>query len=113
MLKELIELIANGTGLTESLVAWIGTAIVLPFLGGLLTKTPWDKWEKIIYTFFFKAAKKFNLFILGLPLYIGVAWERFIEPFVIKWITGLFRIIAVIPIAIAAGFNSEGESLAK
>lgn len=108
----LIKWLANQTGLTEELWTWIGTAVILPALGGLMVKTPWDKWEKFIYTFFYNGAKRLNIMILGLPLYIGIAWEKFLEPFVIKWITGLFRILAVIPIAIAAGFNSEGESLA-
>jgi len=99
------------TGLTEQVWKWIGAAVVLPSIGWLMSKSTWDQWEKQWYVIVFNLAKKLNVLILGIPL-LGVFWEKFFEAFVIKWVFGLFRILAVTPIAMAAGFNSEGESLA-
>jgi len=103
--------LSDQSGLTEQVWKWIGAAVVIPGMGWLMSKSTWDTWEKQWYVIVFNLAKKLNLLIIGVPL-LGVFWERFIEAFVIKWIFGLFRILAVTPIAIAAGFNSEGESLA-
>jgi len=103
--------LSDQTGLTEQVWKWVGSIIIIPGMGWLMSKSTWDQWEKQIYVIIFNGAKKLNLFIIGFPV-AGVVWEKFIEAFVIKWIFGVFRILAVIPIAIAAGFNSEGESLA-
>jgi dolichyl-phosphate-mannose--protein O-mannosyl transferase len=111
----LIKFIADATGATETVtntvLNWAGTILILPLLGWIMKKFPWDAWEKQLYVIVFGAAKKLNKMIIGVPL-LGILWETYLEGFVIKWVAGLFRLIAVIPLAIAAGFNSEGESLA-
>ena len=103
--------LSDQTGLTEQLWTWIGASVIIPGMGWLMSKSNWDQWEKQLYVITFKFAKKVNILIISVPV-LGIFWERFFEAFVIKWIAGVFRVLAVIPLAIAAGFNSEGESLA-
>jgi hypothetical protein len=111
----LVTFIADATGITDTLtntlLNYAGTILILPLLGWIMKRFPWDAWERQLYVIVFGAAKKLNKIIIGVPL-LGIVWETYLEGFVIKWIAGLFRLIAVIPLAIAAGFNSEGESLA-
>jgi hypothetical protein len=103
--------LADQTGLTEQVWQWIGAFIVIPGMGWLMSKSTWDTWEKQWYVLVFGFAKKLNGLIISVPV-LGVFWEKFFEAFVIKWVFGVFRILAITPIALAAGFNSVGESLA-
>lgn len=110
MLQDLIIWVSGQTGLTESMVAWIGSSLVIPFLGWLSIKLDWSEWEKACYVFFYGWAQKFNDLVVSVP-YLGYAWEKWFEPYCIKQLAGAFRVIAQIPMAIAAGFNSRHESL--
>ena len=112
MFQDIIVWISGQTGLTETLVAWIGSAIIVPFLGWLTIKLDWAEMEKACYVFFYSWSQKVNDLIVSVP-YLGTAWETWFEPYFIKQIAGLFRVIAQIPMAIAAGFNSRHESLVK
>jgi len=112
MLQDIIVWVSGQTGLTETIVGWVGSAIVVPFLGWLTIKLDWSEMEKACYVFFYGIAQKVNDWIVAIP-YMGYAWEKWFEPYFIKQIAGAFRVIAQIPMAITAGFNSRHESLVK
>lgn len=108
----LIKFLADKTGLTDQVIALIGSAIVLPVLGALTRKIEFAKWEKGVYVTFYNWAQVTNDAILKIPV-LGFVWEKWLEPYFIKMLSGLFRIIAQIPMAISAGLNSRGESLVR
>ena len=104
--------ISGQTGLTETAVGYLGSLIVIPVLGWITLKLDWSEWEKSTYVFFYGISQKTNDAIVSIPV-LGFVWEKWLEPYFIKQLAGLFRVIGQIPFAIAAGFNSRGESLVK
>lgn len=102
--------VANQTGLTGDLVGWIGAIVVLPALGWLTKKINFTIYERAVYVGVYGFAQALNDLILDVK-FLGVIWEKFLEPFFIKMIGGIFRIVAQIPLAFIAGLNSRGESL--
>lgn len=111
-LSSVLEWISAQTGLTDQVVGWIGTFIVLPVLGWITKNIDWQKAERLVYTKVYDFAQALNDKILTVKG-LGYAWENWIEPFVIKAVAGLFRVIGQIPLAFVAGLNSRGESLVK
>lgn len=109
-LKDMVFWVSAQTGITELMVGWIGTLIVLPMLGWLTKKIHWDVWEKTVYVSFYGWAQWTNDQFLRVP-FLGMAWEKWFEPYFIKQLTGAFRVIGQIPFAIVAGLNSRNESL--
>jgi len=109
-MKDAVLWISGQTGLTESVVGYVGTIIVVPILGWITKALDWAELERKTYVFFYGISQKANDLIVGVPG-LGYAWEKWLEPYFIKQVAGLFRVIAQIPMAIAAGFNSRNESL--
>jgi len=103
--------VSNQTGLTDKAVSYIGGLIILPILGFITKKLDWAKWERAVYVGVYGFSQKVNDAIVSVPI-LGMVWEKWLEPYFIKLVAGLFRVIGQIPLATAAGFNSRGESLA-
>lgn len=134
LIKEITLWIAGKTGLTHELVQLISTLIVLPVLTFLTNKMDFVKmeksiaetvenWKKLVYVFVYAKAQAFNDLFLKIPA-LGFIWEKWLEPWVIKIVASLIRIlvrlvigiveiIKEIPLAIASGLNSRGESLVE
>ena len=124
--------VSGKTGLTAQLIAIIGSLIVLPILTWITKKADFVKYEKwidilieklnkVVYVAVYGGAQAVNDWIIKIPL-LGFMWEKWFEPYVIKLVSSLCRllvrfvmglagIISQIALAIAAGFNSRGESL--
>ncbi len=111
-LGDVIGWVSTQTGLTDNVVSYIGAIVIIPILGWITKKLDWPKWERACYVFFYGVAQKANDLIGGVPG-LGYVWEKWLEPYFIKQFAGLFRVIGQIPLAVAAGFNSRGESLVK
>mgnify|MGYP003973256469 FL=1 len=112
MYGDLIAWVAAQTGFTEKVLNYIGTIVVLPAIGWALKELDWKTYERATYVTVYGIAQGLNDAILKVKG-LGYAWENWFEPFVIKFIGGIFRVIAQIPLAFVAGLNSRGESLVK
>jgi hypothetical protein len=112
MFADLLSWVAGQTGLTESVVGWIGGLVVTPAIGWALKELDWKAYERATYVTVYGIAQGLNDAILKVKG-LGYAWENWFEPFFIKMIAGAFRVIAQIPLAFVAGLNSRGESLVK
>jgi hypothetical protein len=123
--------ISGQTGLTETTVSWI-MASLIPLFSWIALKVDFAgkekwiddsfiEWKKSGYVFVYGWCQWANDMILKVPV-LGWVWENFLEPFFLKMIAGIIRVvvrfiigianlIAELAMAIPAGFNSRGESL--
>jgi len=132
-LKDVVVWISGQTGLTENVVGWIMGAMV-PIFSAIAMKLDFagkekliddlfSGWKKSAYVFIYGKAQWANDQILKVPG-LGWFWENILEPFFLKMISGAIRLVvrfllglanlvAEIPLAISAGFNSRGENLVE
>jgi hypothetical protein len=111
-MSDLLIWLSAQTGITETALAWIGSTVIFPFLGWLMKEIEWKEYERAVYVAVYAFGQGVNDAILKVKG-LGYVWENWLEPFVIKFIAGIFRVIAQIPMAFTAGLNSRGESLVE
>ena len=126
--------ISGQTGLTETAVGWISSAVIVPLFSWIALKIDFagkEKaiddlfagWKKTSYVAIYGFAQRLNDKILLVPG-LGYLWEQWLEPFFIKMISGLGRLAVRVIMGIAnlitewvlafsSGLNSRGESLVK
>ena len=133
-LKDVVVWVSGQTGVTESIVSWTGGAVIIPLFSWIALKIDFAKhekaidalinaWKKSSYVAVYGFAQKINDKILLVPG-LGFVWEKWLEPFFIKMISGLSRLIVRFIMGIAnliteavlafsSGLNSRGESIVK